>query len=209
VLIFHGNGETVSDWSDVQARLQRAGVTSLVFDYSGFGLSSGRPSVNHMREDAFAAFASLVRLAPHAAGHVLIGHSLGNAVMLDVAKNLHPAPLGLVVHAGFTSAREMAIRAGLVSNLVAFLLPDLWNNEQALSGAGPRLLVLHGEKDAVVPAAMGRRLATAAGSRSEFKSFAGLGHDDFYLQPSAAEWDPIIEFVAAVSGATMALGDTH
>jgi pimeloyl-ACP methyl ester carboxylesterase len=200
VLIFHGNGEDVSDWSAVQARLFESGVSSLVFDYSGFGSSSGKPTVKRMREDAYAAYAKLVLLAPGSVGHVLIGHSLGNAVMLDVASTLQPVPSGIVIHAGFTSAREMAIQSGLVSALVAKILPDLWDNERALAGSGPPLLVLHGERDDVIPLAMGRRLAQAAGARADFQALAGIGHDDFYASPSKQEWDPIVGFVASISG---------
>ena len=201
VLIFHGNGETVSDWSNVQARLFDGGVASLVFDYSGFGNSSGKPTVDHMRADAQAAYASLVRLTPGAEGRVLIGHSLGNAVMLDAAGSLRPVPSGIVIHAAFTSAREMAIQSGMVSAVVAKFLPDLWDNEAALVAGGPPLLVLHGEQDDVIPPAMGRKLAqVAVGRRAEFKILAGIGHDDFYTKPSNQEWGPIFRFVASVSG---------
>src|SRR4029078_3082030 len=45
LLIFHGPAEAVSFWSDTQAILYKQGVTSMVFDYSGFGRSTGQPTV--------------------------------------------------------------------------------------------------------------------------------------------------------------------
>src|SRR5690348_9682912 len=48
LLIFHGTAEAVSFWADTQALLYRHGVTSMVFDYSGFGRSTGRPTVAHL-----------------------------------------------------------------------------------------------------------------------------------------------------------------
>ena len=206
LLIFHGNGEALSDWSGVQAGLAKAGVTSMVFDYAGFGVSTGRPSVGGMREDALAAYAVLRRLTPAAGSHVLVGHSLGNAVMLDAAPLLRPAPTALVVHAAFTSAREFAVRSGLVNGLVAELMPDLWDNEAALAEPGPPVLVLHGAQDEVIPAAMGRKLAQAARGRAQFKLLARTGHDGFYLRPSAQEWDPVIAFATAV-GAPQRVAD--
>ena len=204
LLIFHGNGEAVSDWSQVQAMLRARGVSSMVFDYSGFGQSTGTPSVDRMRQDALVAYGAWRRLTPNATSHVVVGHSLGNAVMLDALADLSPAPSGVVVHAGFTSAREYAVRAGLVSSPVAFLLPDLWNNEAAISGvgrAGAIVLVMHGDHDEVIPTAMGRRLAEAAGPRSHLHIALGAGHDDFYLRPSIQEWQPLLNFVSA-AGAT-------
>lgn len=195
VLIFHGNGEAVSDWSQAQARLFQAGVTSMVFDYGGFGNSPGRPTVQRMREDALAAYATWLRLTPEAESHVVIGHSLGNAVMLDAAPRLRPAPSGIVVHAGFTSAREFAVGSGMVSPWLAQLLPDLWDNAAALAPPGPAVLVVHGDRDEVIPARMGRQLADAAGSRSQWKMLVGVSHDQIYQRPSASDWDPILAFV--------------
>jgi alpha-beta hydrolase superfamily lysophospholipase len=199
VLIFHGNGETIADWSQVQARLYRAGISSMVFDYAGFGLSPGKPGVGAMREDALAAYRQWTRLTPGAGSRVLIGHSLGNAVMLDSSARLQPAVSGIVVHAGFTSARDYAVHAGMVSPWLARLLPDLWDNEAALTRPGPTVLVLHGDRDEVIPLAMGRRLAEASSPRSLLKVLPGVGHDGFYLAPAAQEWDPIIDFVRGLA----------
>ena len=41
IVIFHGSAESVSYWADVQALLYKAGISSYVFDYSGFGNSGG------------------------------------------------------------------------------------------------------------------------------------------------------------------------
>jgi pimeloyl-ACP methyl ester carboxylesterase len=41
LLICHGIGETVEHWLGVQQLLAANGVASLVFDYSGYGRSSG------------------------------------------------------------------------------------------------------------------------------------------------------------------------
>jgi alpha-beta hydrolase superfamily lysophospholipase len=209
VLVFHGNGEAVSDWAQVQARLYRAGVSSMVFDYGGFGNSPGHPSVDHMREDALAAYAAWLRLTPAADSHVVIGHSLGNAVLLDAAPQMLPAPSGIVVHAAFTSAREHAVRTGLVAAWLAPLLPDMWDNEAALSPSGPPMLVLHGDQDDVIPAAMGQHLAAAAGRRAEFKLLAGVGHDQLYEAPSDQEWNPILAFVDAVAPSRRADAGRH
>ena len=204
LLIFHGNGEAVSDWSRVQAQLQAAGVSSMVFDYSGFGNSTGTPSVAHLREDALTAYRAFVQQLPQAQARYVLGHSLGNAVMLDALHALQPQPAGVVVHAGFTSAREMAVQTGLASPWLARVLPDLWDNEAAMAGHGPQTLVMHGDADEVIPAQMGARLAEAAGPRAQFLSLRGIQHDTLYEHPSAQEWQPIIEFMKAGAAVSLA-----
>ncbi len=60
ILICHGIGELVEYWGKVQGLLRDMGVSSLVFNYSGYGESSGTVSTAHCEEDAIAAYRELV-----------------------------------------------------------------------------------------------------------------------------------------------------
>src|SRR5262249_27998758 len=64
VLLCHGIGETVTQWFGVQQLLASKGVASLVFDYTGYGRSKGRPDWDQFEFDATAAFAALEKLTP-------------------------------------------------------------------------------------------------------------------------------------------------
>ncbi len=205
ILVFHGNGEAVSDWSRVQALLHAAGLSSMVFDYSGFGNSTGEPSVAHLREDGLAAYRAFVEKLPAAQARYVIGHSLGNAVMLDVLPALQPKPNGVVIHAGFTSAREMAIQAGLAAPWLARILPNLWDNEAAMAKNVPIALVMHSDADEVIPQEMGARLAAAAGPRAHFLRLHALKHDSLYQESTPQEWRPIIDFVQGPSSSDASL----
>src|ERR1700722_14302839 len=86
VLICHGIGELVEYWGKVQGLLKGMGVSSLVFNYSGYGTSSGYLSTAHCEEDAAAACRELA-----ARGHrttILLGFSLGSGVGAAVASRL-------------------------------------------------------------------------------------------------------------------------
>jgi fermentation-respiration switch protein FrsA (DUF1100 family) len=123
--------------------------------------------------------------------------------MLDVLPGLQPALAGVVVHAGFTSAREMATRTGLASPWLARLLPDLWGSENAMVRQGPPMLVMHSDADEVIPPQMGHRLADAAGARAHFVGLRGFRHDSLYEDVAAEEWQPIIDFVGGGSPRTI------
>ena len=79
VLICHGIGETVDHWLGVQQLLAASGVASLVFDYSGFGRSSGFFHAERCVHDAVTAFTFLKRLTGPLPVSVL-GFSLGSGI---------------------------------------------------------------------------------------------------------------------------------
>ena len=105
LLICHGIGETVEDWHGVQQMLAAEGVASLVFDYAGYGRSSGWVTAQQCERDACAAFAYLEGLTPAAPISVL-GFSLGSGVACAVIDKLTARTL--VLCAAYTSFREAA-----------------------------------------------------------------------------------------------------
>ncbi|MGC2298027.1 MAG: alpha/beta fold hydrolase, partial [Acidobacteriaceae bacterium] len=87
VLVCHGIGETVEHWVPVQELLAADGAASLVFDYSGYGRSSGRIEAAQCECDAIAAFEYLEGLAPGASIAVL-GFSLGSGIAAAVMRRV-------------------------------------------------------------------------------------------------------------------------
>ena len=69
----------MEQWFGVQQLRAAHGVASLVFDYSGFGKSTGKPHWEQFELDAIAAFAALEKPAPGLPVSVL-GFSLGTGV---------------------------------------------------------------------------------------------------------------------------------
>ncbi|WP_051241480.1 alpha/beta hydrolase [Azohydromonas australica] len=211
LLVFHGNDEELSQWAAVQARLHAAGIASFVFDYSGYGASAGRPTLARLREDGLEAWRQFVALTPQASRRVALGFSLGSAVLLDVAPRLQPQPQGLVIGAGFASAREMAVSVGLVPAWAAWLLPDLWNNEERIAEVRLPLLILHSRNDELIPVRDALRLCRAARAPRRLALLEHLPHDA-PLEPSrsASFWDAVEGWVkgqmAAAASAAGACG---
>src|SRR4051812_21501308 len=147
LLIFHGTAEAVSYWADVQALLYRHGVTSMVFDYSGFGRSTGRPTAAHLEEDADSAYADFVRRVGARARRYVLGYSLGTGVVFDAVRRFTPPPNGVIFVASYSSAREGAVAFGLIPRWATFLLPDLWNNVRDTRNLRQPLLVMQSDSD--------------------------------------------------------------
>jgi alpha-beta hydrolase superfamily lysophospholipase len=100
----------------------------MVFDYSGLGRSTGRPTVAHLEEDADSAYAEFVRRVSPRARHYVLGYSLGTGVVFDAVRRFTPSPAGVVFAASYSSARDGVVAFGLIPRWATFLLPDLWNN---------------------------------------------------------------------------------
>ncbi len=189
VLICHGIGETVERWLPVQQLLAANGTASLVFDYSGYGRSTGRPDWNQFELDAVSAFGYLEGLANGRRVSIL-GFSLGSGIAAAVAEQVEAA--SLVMCAAFTSFREAACSTGLPRGL-RFLAPAIWRAEESLQGGSVPVLIVHGEEDRLFPVRMAAELAEFCGMRGELMIVPGLRHNEPFRRPRQSYWGAIAE----------------
>ena len=195
LLIFHGTAEAVSYWADTQALLYRHGVTSMVFDYSGFGRSSGRPSAANLEQDADAAYAEFVRRVGTRARPYVLGYSLGTGVVFDAVGRFIPKPSGVVFAASYSSARDGAVAFGLIPRWATFLLPDLWNNIRDTRNLSQPLLVLQSDADQLFPLSMAKAVYDAATVPKRMVVLHGYRYEDGHLHPTDEYWAPVVRFM--------------
>ena len=194
VLFCHGNGGNVGDRVGELALLAASGFDVLAFDYRGYGRSSGRPSEFGTYRDARAARAELLRRpGVDASGVFYLGESLGAAVALELA--LHAPPAGLVLQSAFTSIRDMARRQ--YPAIPPPLVPDAYPSLRLIAGLRVPLLVLHGDRDEIVPSLHGEALFDAAPGPKRLEIFPGVGHNDFVVRAGPAAVRVIREWAQA------------
>ena len=196
VLLAHGNAGNVSHRLD-RARLlqERLGADVFLFDYRGYGRSEGRPDEEGTYRDARAAHHYLTQVRGVPGDRlVLFGESLGSAVVLDLA--LQQPCRALILESPFTSIPDMAAVAFPFLPLRT-LVRTRYDNLAKVGGLRVPLLVLHGERDEVVPFAQGRRLYEAAPEPKRFFAIPGAGHNDTYIVGGAAYWRAVADFVEA------------
>jgi uncharacterized protein len=177
VLLCHGNAGNIGDRVLHAGLLTGAGFDVLLFDYRGYGNSSGSPSEHGTYRDARAALAwMLARPDADPARVLYLGESLGGAVALELAL-AHP-PAGLVLVSTFTGIR--ALGELYYSFIPASLVPDAYPSLRRIRELRAPLLILHGEQDEIVPLAHGRALFEAAAEPKRMRTFPGLGHNDLF-----------------------------
>ncbi|HEY1500984.1 MAG TPA: alpha/beta fold hydrolase [Acidobacteriaceae bacterium] len=193
VLVCHGIGETVGHWVPVQELLAANGAASLVFDYSGYGRSTGRIDAAQCERDAIAAFEYLEGLAAGAGlgGEIaVLGFSLGSGVAAAVMGRVRASRL--VLCAGFTSFRAAAHSLGMPL-VLGPLVPRLWHAEESLAGCTIPILVVHGERDKAFPVEMAAELAACCGG--ETMIVPNLRHAEPYYRPQVNYWGPIVAWM--------------
>lgn len=192
VILCHGIGETVQQWFGVQQLLAAEGIASLVFDYSGYGRSTGRPHWDQFEQDAIAAFAFLQRLAPELP-HSVLGFSLGSGVATATINKL--SAHRLILCEAFTSFRDAA-KAAWVPKPLTHLVPPIWHAQQPLANCKLPVLIVHGEKDWLFPITMASDLAAWCRPRAQVVLIPGTAHNQPFRKPHLDYWGPVIDWLS-------------
>jgi fermentation-respiration switch protein FrsA (DUF1100 family) len=197
LLWFYGNGETVAAIWPIVREFQPPGTAVLVLDYPGYGDSGGRATEAGLYAAADAAYGALSRRPGVDPRRMYVyGRSLGSAVASYTAAH-HPAA-GLILESPLTNAAEMARYHYRL--LPRFLLRLSLDNVAHVKRVNCPILLFHGDADRLVPTAMGRAVAAAAGGPVEVVLIHGAGHNDTYDIGGRAYRDKLWEFVAGRKG---------
>lgn len=188
VLYFAGNGENASrrmlgvlenDLTDMFK-----GYNFSVFDYPGYGKSSGAPSEASLKKMGLAAFDALCARDDVDAGKIVVfGYSLGTGVANYVAENRNVA--GLILMAPYADGYDLYngmvdIFHGPLRLLVGFRMESV----RFAKGISVQPLILASKSDEMVNYVSSVRLAEAYPAGCLFEAFDGLQHNGFWRVPA-------------------------
>ena len=172
-LYLHGNGGNLSHRPGHLLGMTAAGSAVLIFDYRGYGKSAGHPSERGMYCDSDAAYDYLIAQGYRPDQIVVHGESLGSAVAADLASR-RPCG-GLVLECPFTSLRA---EAGAIVPRLGPLFVSGFDTLAKIRKVRVPVLIIHGDRDSVVPYRMGRALFDAAHEPKTFWTVEGADHTD-------------------------------
>lgn len=197
LLFFHGNGGNLSDNLDYLALLNKRGFSVFIFDYRGYGKSGGQPlQEEDLYNDARGALSYLEGLGWQRERIIYFGQSMGSSVALQLA--LEAPPAGLVMESSFTR----------MSDIIRYTSPfgyysiGWWGINLAFDNVAKigklevPLLLIHGDRDHVVPVEMTQRLFELAHEPKRLFIIKGGGHcDALRLDRSAylSVWNSYLE----------------
>lgn len=181
VLLFHGNGEIVSDWDAAAPSFVARGVRFAVLDYRAYGRSTGTPSMRAVLDDAWTVLAYAHALAGSKV--IVMGRSLGSAPAWEVAAA--SCVRALIIDSGFTSVDAFARRRGVDPASVSEHERARLDPSAKIARVTVPVLLLHGEQDtAIVHAEAEHALATIPHANKSLATIMGRGHNDLAMDPS-------------------------
>lgn len=179
LLYLHGNAGNISSHLSFASRFQQAGLSVLLIDYRGYGLSSGPfPSEARIYEDAQTAWRYLVETRGILPEQIVIfGHSIGGAIAIDLAHQT-PDAAGLIVENTFTSMLAMALRQGYGRWVpVDWLLNQRFDSLSKVPQLQLPVLFIHGLADLTVPPEMSQQLYAATPPPKDLWLVPGADHN--------------------------------
>jgi fermentation-respiration switch protein FrsA (DUF1100 family) len=174
ILFLHGNAGSIADRAQRLAFYQSRGLGAAFLSWRGYGGSSGRPSEAGLLTDAVTAYDHLVGTGMAPESIVLIGESLGTGVAVPLATRVQVG--AVVLEAPFTSAAAVAHLA-YPWVPVGLLMKDQFRSSERIGKVRAPLLVLHGERDGVIPFAFGKAIFDLANQPKTFLSLGPVGHE--------------------------------
>ena len=177
VLLAHGNGANITAYAEtVRVLHDRFRMSVLIFDYRGYGKSDGEPDEKGILEDARSARQWLAKRANvEERDIVLMGHSLGGGVAVDLAAK--DGARGLILVNTFTSLPDVAsYHMPLLP--VRYMMHNRLDSISKIENYHGPLLQAHCERDRTIPSTQGKRLFAKANEPKRFVATHGAGHDD-------------------------------
>jgi uncharacterized protein len=191
ILYFHGNGGSLAGRVARIRQYLDNGYGTTIMSYRGFSGSTGSPSERANIADALLAFDTLVAGGTKPSDLIVYGESLGSGVATQVAA---ARPVGgIILDAPYTSTVDVGASTYWFLP-VRLLMSDRYETSRHIRKVTAPLLIVHGERDSVIPVAMGRAVHAAATSPKQIATFPDAGHDNHSAYGS---YDVIFGWLAA------------
>lgn len=184
-LYCHGNTGNLSNTAHVMPYLLDAGINVLLFDYRGFGRSSGSPSLSGIIDDGVTAARLHEKIRPKHVPSLLYGYSLGGAIAGQIIRR-HPFD-GLILQSTFTNLPDIA-RVTFPRVPLHLVSGRLFDTLEVVRNLTVPALIIHGTTDEVCPSWMAQQLhdSCGAGEKKLILVEGGL-HKDLFERPDAQD----------------------
>lgn len=182
VFFLHGNNGNLATWFTNTPFYRAANYDLFMFDYRGYGKSSGRiESEAQLQADVLAAWRVV---APQYLGkkRVIYGRSLGTALAARLAAEIQPDLTVLVSPYG-SMAQLMHLHYPLLPTGILRYPLDTRFDAPRIAGA---LLLIHGENDRLIPIEHSEQLQ-AATPHARLLRVSGAAHHDIHQFPAYTE----------------------
>jgi fermentation-respiration switch protein FrsA (DUF1100 family) len=204
IFYFHGNGEIASDYDYVAPLYNEINVNFFVADYRGYGLSNGEPTATALVKDAHALFHGCIKVLEdlsYKGDIIIMGRSLGSVPAIEIAFHYQDQLKGVIIESGFSNTTTLIDYFGVAELFAGIKNFKGFGNGDKIKAVSLPTLVIHAEKDRLIPVSEGRELYDLSGSTSKrLVIIPGAGHNDVMMTGRKHYFREIESFVRMVSG---------
>jgi hypothetical protein len=184
IVYFHGNAGHLGHRAEKIKPYIDAGYGVLLVSYRYNAGAGGSPSEEALYDDGRAAMTFLARKGVSSEQTVLYGESLGTAVAVTMA--LESSVGAVVLESPYTSIAAVA-QSHYWYLPTKFLVLDKFEAAAKIERIDAPLLIVHGERDGIIPVEFGRTLFERAREPKVGRFLPEAGHNNLYEHGAAAE----------------------
>jgi len=194
----HGNAGNISHRAHNIAHLVPWGISVFIFDYRGFGTSTGAITEDGLYEDAASAYRYLIEERGIPARRIAVfGRSLGGPVAVDLASRVNPPCL--VLESTFPNLKD-AVGSIYPGMGLDRMLTMRFAADEKISQVGCPVMFLHGDMDDIIDIDLGRSLFDSAAEPKTFYIIPGALHNDTYEVGGDAYFRAMTDFIREYAG---------
>ena len=194
LLFSHGNAGTIANRLESAQTFRDLGFNVLLYDYGGYGHSTGRASEARCNADIRAMWDYLTGKRGESPERiVLFGRSLGGGPTTYLAAQVTPG--AIILESTFRST--IAVARGVFPFFLfplELLVRHPFRNEDKVPHFTAPLLVVHSPNDEIIPYSHGRRLYELAPEPKSFLEIRG-GHNEGFFQDAETYFEGLAEFL--------------
>jgi fermentation-respiration switch protein FrsA (DUF1100 family) len=199
IILSHGNGGCIDQRLALCPVLLQTGASVFLYDYEGFGKSTGSPTLANICDDGVAAFDYVAKnLRVPTSDIVLYGESIGAGVTSEVSTKRTPG--AIILQSGFTSLAEAgADRVCFLKLYPSWVFPNpQLSNLEIMKHPHAPLLIIHGKKDDMLTYHYAERIMEAAAEPKQLLLLPEAGHVDIYKTDVALTLPALTKFISTL-----------
>ena len=155
ILYLHGNAGSLENRIHKINHFEDMNINFLLLSWRGFSGNKGEPTEQGLYQDARSAVKWLIKQGVFEENIIIYGESLGTGVTTEIAQNKNFA--GIILESPFTSM-VAAGKSKYPIFPIRLLLKDRYESDKKIKNIKSPILIMHGEKDNIVPFWMGEKM---------------------------------------------------
>jgi hypothetical protein len=199
LLYFHGNGAIVDDLDASAPLFNGVGINLFVATYRGYGMSDGMPTLTSMFNDShriYEGFKKIVGDLGFKESLFVMGRSLGSFSAIELAYSHQDDLRGLIVESGPSNNLRQYFSSIVPLDHPIVRDDSLFLNKVKLRSISKPTLIIHGEKDSLIPLDEGKELYNNSAAKDKrLAIIPSADHNDLFIVGKEQYYKVIEEFV--------------